>query len=444
MGVREAVVLAIRAAANAVQRELTHLGIEALAGTAETHEELHRAMTEAERGAPLQWPARLPTDSPHAVDTPAPPPFAFDGASAVVGLERPGISDVHELRMRPTSRPPSMELVRAFEPPAPAPGEMPPMASVRLPMPGAPPWIPNVPPDVPTTAAGSPTRAPLASNSAPATLDEPPFPGPDVASGFIWPAATGRDTLRRLALSADRIRRDDLIAQHGHGDGSGTSDTVIYESGLWCLKTSRRRRFIDADEARTSLLRLARKKMQLGELLPPNTVLSVQLAPNGSLWLWTVAPWLSTLRAVMGHADRTGDEAALTDALAAFARAVGLGLALTARHAIVLDVHPSNFGILGDQIYYLDDDIGSGSTYPAVGHALLRRVVEYAHRPAVIEAYLVALEAALRAQLSPDELERLGVALALDEAIVRTRIAHEARIRLAAALQQPRARSAQP
>ena len=243
----------------------------------------------------------------------------------------------------------------------------------------------------------------------PATRRDPPLPHFDVPSGFIWPAATGRDILRRLVASADVTRREDLVAARGTSDGSASSDVIIYEAGLWCLKTSARRRFTDIDEARAALLHLARRKILLGSLLPDRTVLCLRQAPDGAVWLWTVTPWLATLRAMMRYASEHEDELGLAAALGWFAKAAVRAMRLASRSGVALDVHPSNFALLRDEVFYLDDDVREGSRLPAIGHALLRRVVEYERHEGAVAAYLDAVERELGEQLEASDLVRLDL-----------------------------------
>jgi hypothetical protein len=282
-----------------------------------------------------------------------------------------------------------------------------------------------------------PSQPPVASldTRASASLgpEQPPLPDPDVAIGLVWPAAAGREILRRVADEAP-VLRSDLVGKHGVSDGSGSSDAIIYQAGAWCLKTSLRRRFEDADQGRSALLHLARRKTMLGALCPPRTVLCLRPAEEGRAWLWTVAPWLTTLRTWMAQAETARDEGTLELALTAFAEAAVQALSLAARSGLVLDVHPSNFTLADGRIAYLDDDIALGSRVPAIGHALLRRVDEYAAWPAATAAYVDTLHSSVTSALSPAELSGLGLPGAVEDAIVTTPAGREAQRRLVARL----------
>jgi hypothetical protein len=236
---------------------------------------------------------------------------------------------------------------------------------------------------------------------------------------------------------AEAVRRGDLVGRQGAAEGSGASDVILHKAGDWCLKTSLRRRFPDLDEARKAMILLARKKNRIGSLALSETVLA--LAPEGAVeasacWLWTVSPWVPTLRSSMAAAAGRSDEATLAGALAAYAEAVVESLALAAREGLQLDVHPSNFAISCDGLCYIDDDVGTGGTLPAIGHAILQRVEEYAGFAAALEIYLSALEEMLPARLSTAQARALELTGALEQAAVRSPATGAARQRLVSAV----------
>jgi hypothetical protein len=233
---------------------------------------------------------------------------------------------------------------------------------------------------------------------------------------------------------AEARRRDELVGRQGLDDGSGTSDLVLLQAGAWCLKTSPRRRFADAAAGRAAIVEAARKRVALSDLLPRESVLALVEDPDGGAWLWTVAPWATTLRRRLHEAAAGGDEAGLAAALAAYAEAAVAALALAARRRLVLDVHPSNFALLPQGLCYLDDDIAAGAALPAIGHALLRRVEEYGDHPRAVEVYLTAFEERLPAAVSAAEARALGLAAALAEAPARGPAVEPARARLARAV----------
>jgi signal recognition particle receptor subunit beta len=339
VGVRETVVLAIRAAANRVQRLLLDQGIEGLSPQPETVTDLTREL----QGLQVEAPPSLVVDVPR----------------------------------------PAQTTPEAAAPPAWESGQV------------APASVASTPPEV------TPPEATLR---------------PDVPPGLIWPAATGRDILRRACAAGTPALRSDLSGQNGLAPGSGGGATYVFEAGMWCLKTSLHRYYADLEEGRAALLGLARYKATLGDLLPPNTAVSLHADTGGGHRLWTVCPWLTPLRAQMLHAAEHGDQEALGTALANYAQATVAAVQLAARRGMVLDVHPSNFAAIGERIHYLDDDIDEGFQIPAVGHAILQRVLEYEAYPEAIDHYLKGLLEGVQEKLLPD---RHGVA-ALEDAVSKT------------------------
>ena len=267
------------------------------------------------------------------------------------------------------------------------------------------------------------------SASAPRTEHSPPLPRSAVPHGLIWPAATGRDLLRRVPLE-DAEWRHDLTGPIGTQDGSGRSDTVIVEAGFWCLKTSPRRAYPDCDSARAALAALARSKIRLGSLLAKNTVLTLEPDARGTYWMWTVSPWLTTLRASMTYAEKHRYLESLAESLLLFAEAALDSLKLALAREIQLDVHPSNFARLGARVFYVDDDIGSGARVPSIGHALLRRVEEYAAHPEIVEAYVAHVVERLRRDFTRQDIASLGLEEAFESAIVSTSVGQTARSRM--------------
>lgn len=266
---------------------------------------------------------------------------------------------------------------------------------------------------------------------APAWWPHPPL-GDAIASGNLWPAATGREVLRRLA-SVEPRPRPDLVAQHGDPDDGGKDTTVVYDAGGWCLKTSRGRRFDDLDAARVALVKLARTKIALGSLTLPNTVLVTSGDPARGCWVWTFAPWRTTLRAAIRDAVAANDDHRLGDALVQFATAVTEGLVRALRAGQGLDLRPSNFAVDGDALVYLDDELIAAPPVPGTAHAILQRAEELAGHAAALERYAASLIEQLRTRLTGDELARLRLIDDLRATPARVAATRTLRIRLLAA-----------
>jgi hypothetical protein len=209
---------------------------------------------------------------------------------------------------------------------------------------------------------------------------------------------------------------------------------VIYDADGWCLKTSATRRFDDLDAARVALVKLARTKVALGALTLSGTVLVICADAAGRHWLWTLAPWCTTLRTVLSDAVVARDPARIGAALVQFAGAVTEALVRARRTAQGLDLHPSNFALDGDALVYLDDEVGDAPPLLGAAHAILQRAQELAAYPAEVERYGASLIEQILARLSRDDLARLSFIEDLRTTTPRTAPARALRARLLAAL----------
>jgi signal recognition particle receptor subunit beta len=412
IGVKETLVLAIRAAANRAQELVLERGIDGLTGVPDdadavlaelrqlrdTHEGAlapllaHDTFVDAGHGS---RPIRVPL-------IPPPPPIVSGSpvAASVTPLESGWVMESVPDPVTESVSDPVVESVSIPTPPASRP--------------------------VVESAAESATESLLIER--PAWWPLPPLRDALVAPGSLWPAATGREALRRLA-GIEPSPRLDLVAQRGDRDGSGKASTVIYDGDGWCLKTSRQRRFDDLDAARVALVKLARIKISLGTLTLGSTVLVIGGDARG-FWVWTFAPWRPTLRAAMTQAVAAADAAALAETLGRFAGAVTESLVRAVRTGQGLDLHPSNFAIDEDRLVYLDDDVTSAPPVPGTAHAILQRAEELAAYPAAIEHYAGALIEDMSTRLGADELARLGVLEDLVRSAPRSLVARALRDRL--------------
>ena len=476
LGVKETLVLAIRAAANRAQQLVLERGIEAMTGEPDAADavlaELRRL--DDDHGASfeglLERPAFIDDRPPEAVRMPAIPPPPLPPLRAAT-VPPPANDQIAPLPARPIAVPvPTAEADTApivvhrelrtltavpvapptgddktapVAAPRPARATVPPIvAPVVVPAPEAP---ASVPPSAVPVAVVPPSAAPVAvppaqvvplratSSSRPLSWwPLPPLRDATIAPGNLWPAATGREVLRRLAQVRPRARHD-LVAQLGDRDGSGKVSTVIYDADGWCLKTSTSRRFDDLDAARVALVKLARTKIALGTLTLSSTVLVTSSDSSGGYWVWTFAPWRTTLRAAMTDAMTDGNPARLGDALTQFAGAVTEALVRALRAGQGLDLHPSNFALDGDALVYLDDDVVPAPPVPGAAHAILQRAEELQGYTAAIERYAASLIEQISARLTGEDLARLRLVDELRAATPRAAPARALRARLLAA-----------
>lgn len=262
----------------------------------------------------------------------------------------------------------------------------------------------------------------------------PPLPEAEsIQSGLIWPVLTGREQLRMLS-GLEFKPCQELVGQQGLADGSGTSDLILMRAADWCLKTNRRRVYKDLDDARAAIVYLARNKISLGSFLHPQTVIAINQDEEGAYWLWTLTPWLNTLRSTMNRASAARNELVLASALKAFASAAVRAILLASRQNIILDIHPSNFAYSVSEaelvqkqgkveVFYIDDDITSGNSLPTAGYALLRRIDEYEQFADAIDVYILSLEEAIFNTLDKNDVNILGLQSAFDQIPLKSQLA---------------------
>jgi signal recognition particle receptor subunit beta len=219
----------------------------------------------------------------------------------------------------------------------------------------------------------------------------PKVPQPDVETGFVWPAHTGRLALASLAEQGLADRSVPL-------DDSGQGELV---AGNYVLRTSRDQRFGDREEVRQALVRAARERTQLDQLLAPETVLVAQATRDGAWWLWTIrgtAPSLPELYA----ADPDGREALLR----AYAVALVEALRLCFRQGFSVDLEPESFGIAAGAVRYLGP-IARTAASPESLRAALSTAIDAATRMGWdSQLFCELVEAELPHRLTEDEATR--------------------------------------
>lgn len=369
-GVRETVVMAIRAVVVSLQDELTSSGLAELEGSYETGRDLERRMLAAEHG---EAGAVLPE-----LGRPAPPeersaPAAGARRSPLEGAER-GVAAGAAPRAR-------QEEVQA---------------------------------------AGSALLGVSEVARDRAWAEALSLPSGEVPAGLVWPPADGRKTLRRVPF-AEAVRHPcqrDSAARTGSSDGG---EPIVFEAGIWRLETSPRRRFASVDAARGELLQQARVKLCLGTLCVPRTAIVAHPGADGAYWVWTVSLWLASLASQIDYALDARDEGGLSDVLSQYARAVVRGLRLCLDSSLVLELHPRSFGVLWEEAFYLGPEPKSGRELPGVGAGLLRPFEELVACPGALRVYLEVLLHELGQQLRASEARELS----LQQAIEATRVSTE-------------------
>ncbi len=224
----------------------------------------------------------------------------------------------------------------------------------------------------------------------------PTLPTEHVPTGFIWPAHTGRAALRALAGEAQMKK---LVALEADG-------TVRVVAGDFVLSTGRDRRFESSESARQALVRAARERTQLGSLLAPETVLVAQPAGDDSTWLWTILPRMSTVAELMASDDR--GELPRNTLLAAFGSALVDALRLEVLHGMALDLSPRSFGLRQGAVRYLGEVATGEATGRDVRRSVVGALLVLAESCDDLEPAITAIESAIAAKFSLDDLAKVA------------------------------------
>jgi hypothetical protein len=171
--------------------------------------------------------------------------------------------------------------------------------------------------------------------------------------------------------------RSELVGVNGGRVGSGRTDGEFWEYGGWFLKSRSSRRFQDRGEATVAFERLRDLKRRLDDLVPAHSVLALLRTDDGQYQIWTIAPRIETVREWLDRSAATEDRVELTRGLCAFARCLGVGVAVALDAGLSLDLNPGNFAIQGARVRYIDDDIAVRDDAVGVEDAFLARFAEY-------------------------------------------------------------------
>ena len=211
----------------------------------------------------------------------------------------------------------------------------------------------------------------------------PTLPQADVETGFVWPAHTGRLTLGTLQADDTSAALDD--------DGR----VVAKVSGL-LLSSSRAERFEDREEARQALVRAARERTQLEQLLAPGTVLVVQASRDAAYWLWRVRPEVETLETAYSK-NEDGREGYLRDYSVALVDLIRICL----RNGYAATLSPASFGYAEGHLRYLGElTTGSDLAMPLAVNAAMDAVARLGWDS---QRFLASFEEELSHRLTGDE-----------------------------------------
>lgn len=240
-----------------------------------------------------------------------------------------------------------------------------------------------------TRAASSP--APSRPDSARAPRGAVLLPTPDVPAGFIWPAHTGRDALRRISEHG-KLPRTALRREDGHFE--------VRTDG-YVLRAHGRERFDGSDAARQALVRAARERAQLEHLTLPDAVLVASESGDGGYYVWSLVPEVEPLIDSLRGASDAG---AVRRWLEAYGAALVEVVRARARFGVELSVRLADFGFSGERLRYLGEIARASSSFQAPKWSLasaLAEIEQEGYDPSGVRA---AFEREARRRLSPDEL----------------------------------------
>jgi signal recognition particle receptor subunit beta len=390
-GVKETALLVIRAVADQLKKRIAAEGLDSLTTEVLTGEGLVQAMLARERSEPMN-PVEVVRRGAELAQ------------AATAERSAPQPIPAEPIPAEPI---PAEPVARSRRPKRAAAGSRKPRAKTKR------------------TSSGVRTRGESGQDSpdAPPLPEAPPLPVADAPTGFIWPSATGRDLLRRIPL-AEAVWRKDMVLPTDQANGRSS---FVFEAGLWCLKTASDCCYAELSSAHQALLTTAHRKLSLGELLPKNTLLTLSTDERGKFWLWTISPWLTSVETLITHAQVRNDERALRDALVAYADAVLRTIELARTQSLRLCVSPRCFAMLGEQVFYVGDDIADGGLSPDFGRDVLERVELLPSHLEAVEAYVTHIEHELRGGFSAVDLESLGIPRLLRSIRPQTPMGREAR-----------------
>lgn len=237
---------------------------------------------------------------------------------------------------------------------------------------------------------GGPTP-PRPADASSTVAKLPVLPHAGVPTGFIWPAHTGRTILRTLAGTG-------ALAATPKANAQGV---VSHAACGWTLRTDRSRRFDTAESAQQALVRAARHRTQLDQLLVPDTVVVAQSSDDRTWSLWTVMPELSSFAATLTNLGPEDDETrhAWLDAYgAALVDAVRASL----RHGFGLELGPDRFGVDGRLLRYVGD-ITEPRSPSELASAVVDAIVALGQSPADIDVVLAAFDREIQRRLTHEE-----------------------------------------
>ena len=186
--------------------------------------------------------------------------------------------------------------------------------------------------------------------------------------------------LTRLASDKCRVR-DDLVGSENRAGGSGGQNGIFVELGREFLKTSIASGYPTADVALECEWNSELLRQRLG-IYHPGRVWFLSRGADARFWACSLTPTLESLRQRF-NAGSAGPDA---DAWNLYLRAFRMSFELVRAESVLLDCNPNNFGVVGQRLYYIDDDLAVETGRAPFGQQALLRLREYPENDTQLKA----------------------------------------------------------
>ena len=203
--------------------------------------------------------------------------------------------------------------------------------------------------------------------------DHPFFPANARDVIAFLPDTIGEEAiLKRLAVKDCRPRLD-LTGSDNRAGGSGGGLGVFLELGNEFLKTASYRRYTTAELALECEWNDELRRQRLG-IYHPGRLWFLSRGADSAFWGCSLTPTMPVLREKFNARPQEGPD---QDSWDLYLQAFRMTFELMRSESVLLDCNPNNFGLGGDPLYYLDDDLANRSGRMPFGHQALLRLREY-------------------------------------------------------------------
>ena len=194
------------------------------------------------------------------------------------------------------------------------------------------------------------------------------FPRPtEEADVLLRLGSSELDESNLVALVSDPEAEEwrDKVGAAGPAEGSAKATTRLLFSRGWVLKTDTGWATPSLEEALARARTLHEIAARIAIWHPKKTLFVIR--SEGLHYPLTACPGLLVVRRLQGFGDRVD----------AWARMLALTLEVGEVHGVGLDVHPSNFGLDGERLYYLDDEVfARPNGMRSLGESIASRIPE--------------------------------------------------------------------